>query len=163
MDLRVGTVTQLHQSLLHPCAPDTLCLHLPSQQSSALLTLHPGVHLLLHEFLGCGELTQSDFRRAVGLAHWANHLLLLLLVHLSVNVDPRNFSEDKYKWNQEISLGEQLQLTGPRFGSCLGRRTRPADDMTWTKKIKSSRRSCKAEVTECFFQMASWGTNNYLI
>jgi len=64
------------------------------------LTLHPGIQFLLHEFFGCGELTQSDLRRAVTLTHRANHLLLLLLVHLSIYVDPRYFSEGlPKKWS----------------------------------------------------------------
>lgn len=59
------------------------------------LTLDSGIQLFLQELFGGGELAQGDFRRAVALTHRADHLLLLLLVHLGVDVDPRYFSTRK--------------------------------------------------------------------
>lgn len=52
----------------------------------------PRLQILLHEFFGRGELAQGDFGRVFTLTHRADHLLLLLLVHLSIYVDPRYFS-----------------------------------------------------------------------
>lgn len=71
---------------------------------NCVLTFDPGIQLLLHEFFGCGELTQGDFRRAVALAHRANHLLLFLLVHLGIYVDPGYFSEEWCKDAKPFSL-----------------------------------------------------------
>lgn len=62
-------------------------------QMGAVLTFDPGLQLLLHEFFGWGEVTQSDFWRAVTLAHWTNHLLLFLLAPIGVYVDPRYFPD----------------------------------------------------------------------
>lgn len=58
------------------------------------LTFDPGVQLLVHELFGRGELAQSDLGRAVALTHRADHLLLLLLAHLGVDVDPGDFPVD---------------------------------------------------------------------
>lgn len=59
------------------------------------LTFGTGLQLFLHQFFLGGELAQGDFWCGVILAHRTDHLLLFLVVHLCVDVNPRNFSVGK--------------------------------------------------------------------
>lgn len=60
---------------------------------SSELTFGTTLQLLLHELLLGGELAEGDLGRRFALAHCVDHLLLLLVVHFSVDVDPWDFSE----------------------------------------------------------------------
>lgn len=60
---------------------------------SSELTFGTTLQLLLHELLLGGELAEGDLGRRVALAHRVDHLLLLLVVHFGVDVDPWDFSE----------------------------------------------------------------------
>lgn len=59
------------------------------------LTFCTGLQLFLHQFFLGGELIQSDFWCGVILAHRTDHLLLFLMVHLCVDVNPRDFSAEQ--------------------------------------------------------------------
>lgn len=59
------------------------------------LTFGTGLQLFLHQFFLGGELTQGDFWCGVILANCADHLLLFLMVHLRVDVNPGDFSAEQ--------------------------------------------------------------------
>lgn len=61
------------------------------------LTFNTDFQVFLHKLFGAGELTELNFGCCIILTHCADHLLLFLLVHLSVYINPGNFSKKKKK------------------------------------------------------------------
>lgn len=58
-------------------------------------TSAPGLQLLLHQLFGGGELAELDLGHVVVGADRADHLGLLLLAVLGLNVDPRDFPNER--------------------------------------------------------------------
>lgn len=54
-------------------------------------TYDPGVQLFVHQFFRLCEVAECDFGGIFTLAHGPNHLLLLVMLDLSIDVNPGNF------------------------------------------------------------------------
>lgn len=70
-----------------------------SQRTSA-----PGLQLLFHQFFRRGKLTELDLGHAVVLTDCTDHFWLLLMTVLSLNMDPRDFPNDKGKAEQPCKV-----------------------------------------------------------
>lgn len=75
-----------------------------SQYTSA-----PDLQILFHEFFRRGKLTELDLGHVVALTDCADHLWFLLMAVLSLNVDPRDFPNDKQRAGQMYKVFHQQQ------------------------------------------------------